>query len=292
MFVRTWCRMAVFGVTLAACLVGELVSPRVAEAGLSVSFVFQNHQRNLTSRQLRRLRYYHRRGCRVFSLSQRQQRFALRSLSHAFTAMNDKRFRKIVRGKRFTYTHMSGSSILRKIQMRHRSLPVFGYYSPNCPVSHTATAFAIYGMIFLRSTYLNRVIRTNNWRRLAQTLAHEWMHGVGFGHGRNGGQGTQSKRNSVPIYIGCLVKYFPKLAHGKQVCARAKYRYRNPYLARRYRRRYRAPKQPFYPHLGRRGSGNWLDGKGARRDGDRAPAPFRAPTPPKGRSLGDWLDGD
>lgn len=277
----------------------SLVAVGPAQASLRVSFLFQHHSRHLTSRQARRMRRYRRMGCQTYTLSKREQRFALRALSHAFQAMNDKRFKRIVRSKRFTFTSMSGRSILRKIRTRHRTLPVFGYYrDTGCPVSHSATAFAIYGMIFLRSSYLKRVRRTNNWRRLAQTLAHEWMHGVGFGHGRNGGQGSYRKRNSVPIYIGCLVKYFPRLRAAKRRCSLAKGTRRLGSL-RGYRRRRRAPRYPRYrrnyrdydtfgARPKRAPNGGWLDD--GRRGSGEPRSPFYAPLDPA-PGMGDWLHG-
>ena len=39
---------------------------------------------------------------------------------------------------------------------------------------------------------------------LAEFLLHEWMHVAGFGHEGNRNQCSQQKRNSVPIYVGCL----------------------------------------------------------------------------------------
>lgn len=273
-----------------------LTPPSTVQASLRVSFIFEKHHRNWTAKQARRIRMYRRRGCRVFALSRRDQRFALRALSHAFSAMNSPSFLRVVRNKRFTFTRLSGSQIIRSIQMRHRTLPVFGYdrYT-NCPVGHNATAFAIHGMIFLRISYVAHVRRTNNWRRLAQTLAHEWMHGVGFGHGANGGQGSRHKRNSVPIFIGCLVKYYPRLAKGKRLCSqahRSRYavgrsrRYRRYHHSRRYRRPYRAPRRDRL-HRGR----SWLDGDGDRPQRYDNRSPFYAPLRPNRPALNDWLNG-
>jgi len=43
----------------------------------------------------------------------------------------------------------------------------------------------------------------------AEFLAHEWMHAADYGHGDNHNQHTAEKRNSVPIYVGCLVEAYP-----------------------------------------------------------------------------------
>jgi hypothetical protein len=43
----------------------------------------------------------------------------------------------------------------------------------------------------------------------AEFLAHEWMHAAGYGHGNNRNQGSLDKRNSVPIYVGCVVATYP-----------------------------------------------------------------------------------
>jgi hypothetical protein len=52
----------------------------------------------------------------------------------------------------------------------------------------------------------------------AEFLAHEWMHAADYGHGNNNGQATVEKRNSVPIYVGCLVAAHPD-ARRMDLCA-------------------------------------------------------------------------
>ena len=46
----------------------------------------------------------------------------------------------------------------------------------------------------------------DSYHTFSEFYIHEWLHAAGFGHGGNSKQCSKEKRNSVPIYTGCVAE--------------------------------------------------------------------------------------
>ncbi|MCB9637369.1 MAG: hypothetical protein H6728_10475 [Myxococcales bacterium] len=208
-------RVALFGLSL---LLAVSVFSTSAEAG-TYRLSFRNHKSRLSPRERSKMNQYIRMGCRIFQFSGQQTNFIRRAVRHVFSTLNDGRFQKAVKRTRFTFTRDSGMRVFQRIIRKNLIVSVWGYRGTrSCRVGRHANAFHIYNTIYINRDYLMKLMRTGNWRRLAHTLAHEMMHDLGYGHGRNEGQAAVAKKRSVPIKVGCWVQYWRSRTNAFRAC--------------------------------------------------------------------------
>lgn len=60
----------------------------------------------------------------------------------------------------------------------------------------------------------------DSYHTFSEFYIHEWLHAAGFGHGGNSNQCSKEKRNSVPIYTGCVAEQLLRGNDAKQ-CSEA-----------------------------------------------------------------------
>jgi len=132
----------------------------------------------------------------------------------------------------FNGSFVEQSIVTKKIQGTQKiSQPKLMFYEPPIIGWDECNGFSFLNIITTSSTGCTNgdgFIRKNinaipqNSTELAAFLAHEWLHTAGYNHGGNSNQCSKKKRNSVPIYVGCLIEAYPdinKIENCEQVCS-------------------------------------------------------------------------
>ncbi len=196
--------------------------PRFERAGYagSLRFSFNSIQANAAVRRVK-TKYFHRKRCRVVGLYGRSaQKFRSAAArinrvisSRGFSNAMHMHHRYYRRWERY---NGSTKKILYHIQRRRWKVVVNSFartrkYPCRADVANGHTnAFANLGVGFLliSKNYLNRA----NVRDLARTVIHEAMHTLGYSH-RGLPAWRKRYNNTVPPFVGCLVKYWNNAAY-------------------------------------------------------------------------------
>ena len=122
------------------------------------------------------------------------------ALTYSFEYQSSEAYKTMVINKiDWTYTNLSGVEIYNKMLLylnQNNSFPITAYQT-TWPWS-SVMGYTSNGEVFLNTR--------KNWdtKQYGDTITHELMHMMGFGHGSN--TFTQDKVNSVPYFIGYAVK--------------------------------------------------------------------------------------